>query len=1197
LVLLSLSVTAVLGDDMKDVKEGEDVILECRFGSHLISRGPTFYWARSNARDKDNVAIEGTPLEQNYEVDYSPNTGKYDLRIRNSTYDRDNGKFECRIKEKGSGQTLHSKTVQLTVLLPPGPPKITPLEPTATEGRSLDLTCSSSGGSPDPLIRWYRNGMPYPLDSIIKFGGSKNSPTSAILSVTPQRDDDGTEYRCVVWNRAMGEGEKLESSISLNVNYYPRVKVGPENPLRVEKGSEAKLTCNVDSKPAVSSVKWTRNGRFSETSFTYNIPSVSIQEQGSYACTADNGLGQSGEADLTLEVLYAPIVSVVPRKEVEDGESVWIKCNVSSNPRPSSIEWIMKDDPSFRQSGDILRIERVTAQNSGIYICKAVNIINPSGQDTTYERTGNASVALMIKHAPGKSHIEPSAPSVVEGSGVTLTCGAKPPGWPIPQYRWWKEGSESTISVGAQLNIATAKAASEGLYFCQPTNEIGTGTVASAELRVYQAPKITQTLQPQVIRRAGDSGFQVTCTAKAKPRPTISWMKDGQLLDPSHKDARSFYKIEAHDVEIKNGAYTVNSTLFFSGDARDHKDRIMASDRGYYACIVENEVKKDESHMYLRVQHRPIFIQQRNWELDRAAFEIGETAYIPCKVQAFPKPEIEWSFNQVMLSGGVGIRPYDKNTSILANDIYVSTLVIQGIQGDDYGEYSCKATNSMGNASSIIILQEKGRPSPPAELRIVESDVNSVLLKWEPGFNGGYEETKHLIQYSGDDGSIREADCLFYNPCNITGLKQQTFYTFRVRAWNPKGESEFSKNLTAMTRIDLSKIPDPLDVKFEPKSRTLVFNVLTQMPMATAKVELQQNGENTWRKYRMLPVFTDKIHHVIEDPKLVEAVRVRLCFEDEETCGNTINADIVSTVPAVAQVGMRVHYVIGAVVSGIVLLLCFALVLLFCCCRKKRVVKKEQYDANRTTTQDAPPPYYTNGMENKGLEKSMDVIEDTLKNFNGQNGYISYNGLHHQPNGNGNHQYNADQNSYSNSNNAGSVDSQDSLWKAPQLVPNDQQHLMTQHHQQQLQQQQQLNHSNLMHQHLHNRNSGNYEHHHVQSTYSTEDYVPYESRNNYVSDPYGPIPKPKRRLDLIGDSPYHELSGLPDPYMDSTSGAGLVGTPGHQDESSIPSRSQQQQQSQQAPPPSATMTFEESLESGYSTPNSRNRRVIREIIV
>lgn len=84
-----------------------------------------------------------------------------------------------------------------------------------------------------------------------------------------------------------------------------------------------------------------------------------------------------------------------------------------------------------------------------------------------------------------------------------------------------------------------------------------------------------------------------------------------------------------------------------------------------------------------------------------------------------------------------------------------------------------------------------------------------------------------------------------------------------------------------------------------------------------------------------------------------------------------------------------------------------------------------------------------------------------------------------------------------------------------------------------------------------------------------------------------------------------------------TSAASVVSavTPGHlhhpssllvggddqqQQQSSITNnrQSQQQAQSQQQPPSSsATMTFEESLESGYSTPNSRNRRVIREIIV
>jgi len=85
-------------------------------------------------------------------------------------------------------------------------------------------------------------------------------------------------------------------------------------------------------------------------------------------------------------------------------------------------------------------------------------------------------------------------------------------------------------------------------------------------------------------------------------------------------------------------------------------------------------------------------------------------------------------------------------------------------------------------------------------------------------------------------------------------------------------------------------------------------------------------------------------------------------------------------------------------VCGVVLLLIIGLVVIFCCCRKKKIVKKD-YEMGRGNTQVVPPPYYTNGMENKGMERSMDVIEDTLKNFDQQNGYISYNGLH--PNGNG----------------------------------------------------------------------------------------------------------------------------------------------------------------------------------------------------
>ena len=68
--------------------------------------------------------------------------------------------------------------------------------------------------------------------------------------------------------------------------------VGPENPLRVELDDTAQLECSVDAKPAVSSVKWMRAGRFIDTNFRHTIPRVGMDHAGKYVCLADNGLGQ-----------------------------------------------------------------------------------------------------------------------------------------------------------------------------------------------------------------------------------------------------------------------------------------------------------------------------------------------------------------------------------------------------------------------------------------------------------------------------------------------------------------------------------------------------------------------------------------------------------------------------------------------------------------------------------------------------------------------------------------------------------------------------------------------------------------------------------------------------------------------------------------------------------------------------------------
>lgn len=73
--------------------------------------------------------------------------------------------------------------------------------------------------------RWYREGSATPLQAIINRGGSKDLQTTSTLTITPTREDDAAKFRCVVWNRAMADGQKLETTVTLSVNckynYFP----------------------------------------------------------------------------------------------------------------------------------------------------------------------------------------------------------------------------------------------------------------------------------------------------------------------------------------------------------------------------------------------------------------------------------------------------------------------------------------------------------------------------------------------------------------------------------------------------------------------------------------------------------------------------------------------------------------------------------------------------------------------------------------------------------------------------------------------------------------------------------------------------------------------------------------------------------------------------------------------------------------
>lgn len=49
-------------------------------------------------------------------------------------------------------------------------------------------------------------------------GGSRDLQTTSTLTIIPRREDDGAKFMCVVWNRALPEGHRLETVTTLSVN-------------------------------------------------------------------------------------------------------------------------------------------------------------------------------------------------------------------------------------------------------------------------------------------------------------------------------------------------------------------------------------------------------------------------------------------------------------------------------------------------------------------------------------------------------------------------------------------------------------------------------------------------------------------------------------------------------------------------------------------------------------------------------------------------------------------------------------------------------------------------------------------------------------------------------------------------------------------------------------------------------------------
>ncbi|XP_057195777.1 B-cell receptor CD22 isoform X2 [Triplophysa rosa] len=148
----------------------------------------------------------------------------------------------------------------------------------------------------------------------------------------------------------------------------------------VYEGDSVTLRCSTENcTPRKGPFVWFKNGlllpQATEQEFTFS--SVSHQDFGNYSCGLNNS-DRTATNETLLDVRYSPKnvqITIFPSGEIEEGDSVTLKCISNANPALTNYTWFKISDTNVSYVGyDSKRILRTVDQkDAGRYFCVAMN--------------------------------------------------------------------------------------------------------------------------------------------------------------------------------------------------------------------------------------------------------------------------------------------------------------------------------------------------------------------------------------------------------------------------------------------------------------------------------------------------------------------------------------------------------------------------------------------------------------------------------------------------------------------------------------------------------------------------------------------------------------------------------------------------------------------------------------------------------
>ncbi|XP_008299731.1 secreted immunoglobulin domain 4 [Stegastes partitus] len=284
--------------------------------------------------------------------------------------------------------------------------------------------------------------------------------------------------------------------------------------------------------------------------------------------------------------------------------------------------------------------------------------------------------------------VEPRVATVRQGESVSFRCQVGSGAQPV-RLEWRRANNQALPENakigpdGSLLTIANARPGNQGQYRCVGVNSAGRGT-ASAVLNVKFAPKVQVTPAGPLRVRIGEA-VSVDCQATGRPRPTLSWKRQGSTLQ--------LVTTETNDV----------NTIKWPA--------VRPEDSGVYICQAVNSEGITEVKVDIVVEGglgAPVATVSAT---EMTVVE-GHTVVMECQASGSPTPVITWSKLRAPLpwkhtvSGGV--------------------LTLTSVGRQDSGQYICNATNIHGYSEAYTQMEVDTPPYAtclPDQVRLQPGDA------------------------------------------------------------------------------------------------------------------------------------------------------------------------------------------------------------------------------------------------------------------------------------------------------------------------------------------------------------------------------------------------------------------------------------------------------------------------------------------